>query len=100
LVGSEIYKEARRFLGTTTNFCNDNLEEADFLKNKYAVVIDLRTVNDENTVYSGGKLVGTQSGVILQIQKSATRVDLLCRVFVVADANIVISGSRLQKSEY
>ena len=103
LVRSEVYDEAKRFFGrkaTTTDASDDNLSKLEFLKNKYALVIDLRTVDDENTVHSGGKLIGTQSGVLLEIEKSATSVDLLCHVFVVADGNIVISGRRLQKIEY
>jgi len=100
LVRSEIYDEARRFFGTTTDLCNDNLSKLEFLKNKYALVIDLRTVDDENTVHSGRKLIGTQSGVLLEIEKSATSVDLLCHVFVVSDGHIVISDGKLQKIEY
>ena len=60
---SEIYDEARRFFGTTCDMYNDNLSKLDFLKNKYATVIDLRTVDDENTVHSGRKLVGTRSSI-------------------------------------
>ena len=63
-------------------------------------MIDLRTVDDENTVHSGRKLVGTQSGVLLEIEKSATSVDLTCHVFVVSDGLITISGTALQKIEY
>ena len=100
LVRSEVYDEARRFFGTTTDASNDNLSKLEFLKNKYAIVIDLRTVDDENTVHSGRKLIGTQSGVLLEIEKSATSVDLLCHVFVVADGHIVILKQKLQKVEY
>ena len=59
LVRSEVYDEAKRFFGTTTDASNDNLTKLDFLKNKYAIVVDLRTVDDENTVHSGRKLIGT-----------------------------------------
>ena len=100
LVRSEIYDEARRFFGTTNDMCNDKLSKLEFLKNKYAIVIDLRTVDDENTVHSGRKLVGIQSGVLLGIEKSATSVDLMCHVFVVSDGLITISGRTLQKTEY
>ena len=99
LVRSEVYDEAKRFFGSTTDASNDNLTKLDFLKNKYAIVVDLRTVDDENTVHSGRKLIGTQSGILLEIEKSATSVDLSCHVFVVADGHIVISGRRLQKIE-
>ena len=100
LVRSEVYNEAKRFFGTTTDASNDNLTKLEFLKNKYAIVVDLRTVDDENTVHSGRKLIGTQSGVLLEMEKLATTVDLLCHVFVVADGCIAISGRRLQRIEY
>ena len=100
LVRSEVYDEARRFFGTTNDLCNDNLSKLEFLKDKYAIVIDLRTVDDENTVHSGRKLIGTQSGVLLEIEKLATTVDLLCHVFVVSDGHIVMSDGKLQEVGY
>ena len=100
LVRSEVYNEARRFFGSTSDTNNDNLSKLEFLKNKYAIVVDLRTVDNKNTIHSGRKLVGVQSGILLEIEKSATSVDLLCHVFVIADGHIIISGQRLQKIEY
>ena len=89
LVRSEVYDEAKRFFERKATTSEDKLSKLEFLKNKYAIVIDLRTVDDENTVHSGRKLIGTQSGVLLEIEKSATSVDLLCHVFVVADGTIL-----------
>ena len=65
--------------------CNDNLSTQEFYKDKYAIVIDLKTVDDETVVGSGRRLVGTQSGVLLEIEKLATIVDLMCHVFVISD---------------
>ena len=51
---SDVYDEPRRFFGgTTKENNNDNLSKLEFLKDKYALVIDLRTVDQENTVNSG-----------------------------------------------
>ena len=47
LVRSNVYDEARRFFGTTKDKCNDNLFKLEFLKNKYALVIDMRTVDQQ-----------------------------------------------------
>ena len=58
---SQIYEEAKRFFGTQKDKTNDNLTKLNFLKSKYALVIDMRTVNEENVVHSGRLLVGTQS---------------------------------------
>ena len=76
------------------------MSKLEFLKNKYAIVIDPRTVDDENTVNSGTKLVGTQSGVLLEIEKSVTSVDLMCHVFVVSDGHITILGRTIQNMSY
>ena len=59
LARSEIYNEAKRFFGTMSDTCNDNLPTRDFYKDKYAIIIDLRTVDDETVVGSGRRLVGT-----------------------------------------
>ena len=80
LVRSQVYDKARRFFGSTTDASKDNFSKLEFLKNKYALVVDLRTVNDENVVHSGGKLVGMQSGILLEIEKLAMTVDLLCHL--------------------
>ena len=62
--------------------CNDNSSTQEFYKNKYAIVNDLRTVDDETIVGSGRRLVGTQSGVLLEVEKLETSFDLMCHVFV------------------
>ena len=100
LVRSEVYDEARRFFGTTTDANNYNLTKREFLKSKYAIVMDLRTVNDENVVHSERKLIGTQSGALLEIEKLATTVDMLCHVFIVADGHIEIKGRSIKGLEY
>ena len=51
---------------------------------------------DDNTVSgSGRKLIGTQAGILLEIEKEATTSDLSCHVFVIADGTIDISGTQL-----
>ena len=100
LTENEVYNEATRFFGSLKDTSNDNLSEIDFLENKYALVIDFRTVDEENVVQSGRRLTGSQSGVMFEITKRATSVDLSCNVFVVADATISIADQRLVSSEH
>ena len=64
------------------------------------MVIDLRTVDEENVVHSGRKLIGTQAGVMIEIEKLATSVDLYCYVFVVADGKVGIINQKLKTLEY
>ena len=97
---SQIYEEAVRFFGSQKNKNNDNLEEIDFLTNKYCVAIDMRTVDDENVVHSGRHLKGVQSGILIKVQKLATSTNLFCQVFVVSDGKVEISDQRLKNVEY
>ena len=97
LTMSEIYNEARRFFGKAKDINNDNLSKLDFLKNKYALAIDLRTVEQKNVVHSDRNIVGVQSGILLEIEKLATSVDLLCHVFVVADGSVSIKNLKFDK---
>ena len=97
LTKSEIYNEARRFFGKAKDVNNHNLSKLNFLKDKYALVIDLRTVDQENVVLSGRKIVGVQSGILIEIEKLATSVDLFCHVFVVADGSVSIKNLKFNK---
>ena len=65
----QIYCEAKRFFGSKNE--NDNFPQAEFYKDKYALVIDMRNVPLDNVVESGRKLIGTQSGLLLDITKEA-----------------------------
>ena len=85
---SEIYEEAKRFFGNNTNACVDNLDKLSFLKNKCALVVDLRTVDQQYVIHTGRKIIGTQAGVMLAIEKSSTSTDLRCHIFVISDASL------------
>ena len=97
LTRTQVYDEARRFFGKANDINNDNLTKLDFLKNKYAIVVDLRTVNQENVVHSGRYIVGVQSGILIEIEQLETSVDLLCHVFVVADGSVSIKDLKFDK---
>ena len=97
LTKSEIYNEARRFFGKAKDINNDNLSKLDFLKDKYALVIDLRTVDQENVIHSGRNIIGVQSGILIEIEKLVTSVDLLCHVFVVADGSVSIKNLKFDQ---
>ena len=64
LIKSDIYDEARRFIASRNQ--EENLNKIDFLKNKYSLVIDFRTVDQEDVVNSGRKLMGTEAGGFLK----------------------------------
>ena len=76
------------------------MSRSKFCTNKFACVIEFQTVDDENISGSGRKLIGTQAGILLKIEKETTATDLSCHVFVVADGIINIVENKLQGVEY
>ena len=101
LAKRDMYREAVRFFESSS--CEKCLgskcvSRRKFFTDKFARVIDFRTVDDESG--SGRKLIGTQAGILLEIEKETTSTDLSCHVFVVADEIINIVGNKLQGIEY
>ena len=98
LAKRDMYTEAVRFFNDDNckKYLGSNtISKRVYYTNKFACVIDFRTVDDDTVSGSGRKLVGTQAGVFLEISKEATTSDLTCHVFVVADGAIDISGTQL-----
>ena len=99
LAKRDMYDEARRFFGSSSP-SEYALSRRKFYTDKFACVVDFRTIDDENVSGSGRRLIGTQAGVLLEIEKEATSTDLSCYVFVVADVIINIVENKLQGVEY
>ena len=103
LAKRDMYREAVRFFGSSTYakyLGSKCVSRRKFYTDKFACVIDFRTVDDENVSGSGRKLIGTQAGILLEIEKEVTTTDLSSHVFVVADGIINIVGNKLQGIEY
>ena len=97
---SQVYEEAVRFFGKLKDTNNDNLKELDFLKDKYSLVVDMRTVDEENVVHSGRYLKGVQSGVLIKVEKLATSTNLFCHVFIVSDGRVEIADQMFRSVEF
>ena len=98
LAKRDMYREAVRFFNN--NECEKYLGKNcvprwKYYTDKFACVIDFRTVDDNTVSGSRRKLVGTQAGILLQIGKEVTTTDLTCHVFVIADGIINIMGMSL-----
>ena len=96
----QVYEEAVRFFGSQKDKNNDNLDKISFLKNKYCIVVDMRTVEEENVVHSGRYLKGVQAGVSIRVKKKATTTNLFCHVFIVADGRVEINEQRFKNVEF
>jgi hypothetical protein len=95
---TRLYEEARRLFGTgeishqtLSNFFKDK---------KFALVIDLRTVNDVSTFGNGAKIQNTQSGLLVEITKKATTANVVCHMFILSDGVIGIENGQLTGVQY
>ena len=92
------FTEARRFF---LNRKRDTMPIEDFYtKNHFALVIDLRSLNDGNVVGSGKKIINAQSGVLVEITKVASNNSIRCYTYVVSDGIVNIVNKSLQSIEY
>ena len=76
------------------------MSRREFYTDKFACVIDFRIIDDEDVNGSGRKLIGTQAGIFLEIEKEVTTTDLSCHVFVVADGVVKIKEKGLHGISY
>ena len=84
------YEEARRLFGTDE--ISHQTLTGFFKDKKFALVIDLRTVNDANTYGNSAKIQNTQSGILVEITKKATTANIVCYLFVLSDGVIKIAN--------
>ncbi|CAB3997732.1 Hypothetical predicted protein [Paramuricea clavata] len=81
---NRFFEEAKRFFCPMCekSMADEFMSISKFFGNGFALVIDLRSTQDDTT---GGskKIVNTQSGVLLEIKKRATTADVQCNIFVV-----------------
>ena len=66
---NDLYREARRVF----HIKDTNMTEKKFYDNKFALVIDLRSVDDNNAVSAGYNVSDTKSGVRLTITKGVNK---------------------------
>jgi hypothetical protein len=100
LTYEHFYDEAKRLFGLKNNTCNDNLSVRKFFRNKFALVVDMRTVDDSSIVGSGKKIQGDNSGILLEVDTGVITKDFYCNIFVLSDALINISENTLHGISY
>lgn len=72
---NRFYSEAKRVFNIVEE-CDRFITIRQFYNDKYALVIDLRAIEDNSRHGAGKKVINTQSGVLLEITKLATTVDV------------------------
>ena len=96
---SRLHEEAGRLFGRYRNY-EKMVPIRSFYKDQFACVIDLRTHDDNHATGTGKKLVNTQSGVLLEIKKAVTTVNVMCKMFVLSDGLLNISNKNLESIQY
>ncbi len=91
----DLYREVRRIFHVK----DTNMTEKRFYDNKFALVIDLRCMDDNDTVGSGHDVSDTKSGVQLIITKEATAKDVKGEIFALSDAAVTIIGGSYSNLE-
>lgn len=96
LTRSRLYEEAHRLFSTKMKY-DQNISVLDFYDDSFACVIDLRT-HENNMIYKSGKpVMNMQSGILLELTKSATTSkDHTIYVFVVSDGLVNFINNDLQ----
>jgi hypothetical protein len=93
------YEEAKRVFGKEGSM-NPLMTLRSFYDNHFALVVDLRSIEDNSVYKTGRKLTSTQSGIQLEIQKKATTTDLDCHMFIISDSIVQIMGGGLSGVVY
>ena len=97
LNGSDMWQEITRHFKPSTNG-RPNMTLAKYLtSNKFGLWIDLRSMADTTMHGNGQRLVNTQDGVQLEIDRNASGSGVTyCYIFTVADAQMNIMGQQLE----
>ena len=99
--GSDMWEELTRHFKPSTNG-RPNMTLAKYLTgNKFGLWIDLRSMADTTMHGNGQRLVNTQDGVQLEIERKASGSGTTnCYIFTVSDAQMNIMGQQLESVTY
>lgn len=96
---SRLWEEAKRLFGQKLDY-DQHMTVQKFYKDGFALVVDLRSIEDNAKVATGKKIVNTQSGILMEISKKVTTVDVMCRLFVLSDGLVNLINNDLQSIQY
>ena len=99
--GKDMWKELTRHFKPSTNG-RPNMTLTKYLtSNKFGLWIDLRSMADTTMHGNGQRLVNTQDGVQLEIERTASGSGILnCYIFTISDSQMNIMGQQLESVQY
>ena len=100
--GSDMWKELTRHFNPSPKSGRPNMTLAKYLSgNKFGLWIDLRSMADTTMHGNGQRLVNTQDGVQLEIERTASGSGILnCYIFTISDSQMNIMGQQLESVQY
>ena len=100
--GSDMWKELTRHFNPSPKSGRPNMTLAKYLAgNRFGLWIDLRSMADTTMHGNGQRLVNTQDGVQLEIERTASGSGILnCYIFTVSDSQMNIMGQQLESVQY
>ena len=101
LNGSDMWQELTRHFKPSTNG-QPNMTLTKYLTaNKFGLWIDLRSMADTTMHGNGQRLVNTQDGVQLEIDRNASGAGVTnCYIFTISDSQMNIMGQQLESVQY
>ena len=102
LSGSDMWQELTRHFNPSPKSGRPNMTLAKYLTdNKFGLWIDLRSMADTTMHGNGQRLVNTQDGVQLEINRKASGSGTTyCYIFTVSDSQMNIMGQQLESVQY
>ena len=97
---NRFFEEAFRIFHCGYEDCQSVMTLEKFYKDAFALCIDLRTINDDFVYGDGKKIVNTQSGILLEIKKTATTANVKCHIFVLSDGLLNIVNRDLSSIQF
>ena len=95
--GKDIWAESSRFFVKTKNKTQHMNLKKFYTDDKFGLLIDLRSMADQALHGSGTRLVKTQDGVQLELERDASGSGKVnCHVFVISDSQMNILGQQLE----
>ncbi len=83
----DLYREAKRVFHVE----GSNMTEKRFYDKRFALVVDLRCVEDNNAMNAGRNISDTKSGVQLTITKEVTAKNVRGEIYALSDAAVTIT---------
>ena len=102
LSGSDMWQELTRHFNPHSGGGRPNMTRTKYLTdNKFGLWIDLRSMADTTMHGNGQRLVNTQDGVQLEIDRNASGSGVTnCYIFTVSDSQMNIMGQQLESVQY